>query len=169
MNLSFKVSKPNYENDSNENNRLYCFTSVTLTFLNLIWYSFRRYSLEAQMGVIKNFKTKLALYQYLSVYCPNAGKYGAEKLRIRTVFAQDYFVFFFFSFWIFPYTTTRQFNVLRTEFAAYWVLFQQKMGAIFYIAFYIYLTMLDINSHLPLAWKYKPSFIPILIVKRTKK
>lgn len=96
MNLSFKVSKPNYENNSNENNRLYCFTSVTLTFLNLIWYSFRRYSLEAQMGVIKNFKTKLALYQYLSVYCPNAGKYGAEKLRIRTVFAQDYFVFFFF-------------------------------------------------------------------------
>ena len=80
-----------------------------------------------------------------------------------------YFFFFFFSFWMFPYTTTRQFNVLRTEFAEYWVLFQQKMGAIFYIAFYIYLTMLDINSHLPLAWKYKPSFIPILIVKRTKK
>ena len=62
--------------------------SVTLTFLNLIWYSFRRYSLEAQMGVIKNFKTKLALYQYLSVYCPNAGKYGTEKLRIRTLFLQ---------------------------------------------------------------------------------
>ena len=40
------------------------------------------------MGVIKNFKTKLALYQYLSVYCPNAGKYGTEKLRIRTLFLQ---------------------------------------------------------------------------------
>lgn len=93
MNLSFKVSKPNYENNSNENNRLYCFTSVTLTFLNLIWYSFRRSSLEAQMGVIKNFKTKLALYQYLSVYCPNAGKYGAKKLRIRTLFLQCQFSF----------------------------------------------------------------------------
>ena len=83
-----KFQNPNYENNSNENSRLYCFTSVVLTFLNLIWYSFRRYSLEAQMGVIKNFKTKLALYQYLSVYCPNAGKYGTEKLRIRTLFLQ---------------------------------------------------------------------------------
>ena len=51
--------------------------------------------------------------KYLSVFSPNAGKHGPEKLRIRTIFTQHlaitfYILLYFFSPLMYNHTTSSQ-------------------------------------------------------------